>query len=297
MYELKYINDNDMTFDFSPKNNIAISRTIGLTGNNTSFEENQSFNSVGTAIETVGTQSKEIEINGEILGDSLFLKKQMTQTISPLNRGRLYFNDLFFIDVIPVKTPVLEQYKNFAKFSIVLKAPYPFWRYREYTKVGLGYVIPRFRFPVNYSKPHRFGEVVVTKIQNVFVNGDIDSDINFTFESRGYVLNPKITNVYTQEFIKLNIEINENDIIKVYRDSSRLLRVELIQGTKTKDVFYSLDENSRLFKVEAGNNFLELSADKGENLLTITLEIYDVYLGVWDGLQRIQQRATPFINS
>lgn len=278
-----------MEIELSYENNIAISRTIGLTGNNVNFEESQSFNHVGTAIERFATGSKEIEINGEILGDSILLKQQITRTVTPLKRGRLYFNDVFFLEVIPVKTPVVEQYRDNAKFSIVLKAAYPFWRFRELTSVGLGYVMPRFKFPVNYSEPHRFGESIITGIHNVFINGDITSDLNFTFRARGYVKNPVITNVYTQEFIKLNTEMQTNDVIRVYRDSSRLLKVELTRNDVTSDYFSVLDEGSRLFSAEPGDNFLELAATDGNKLVLVTIELYDTYLGVWDGLQRIQQ--------
>lgn len=292
MYKLKYVNYNDLEVELSYENNIAISRTIGLTGNTVNYSENQSFNHVGTAIDRFAANSKEIEINGEILGDTMLLKQQLTRTISPLVRGRLYFNDIFFIEVIPVKTPTIEQFYDNAKFSIVLKAAYPFWRYKEMTTVGLGYVLPRFRFPVNYAEPHRFGEKLVTRIHNVYVNGDITSDLNFTFRSRGYVENPVITNVYTQKFIKLNTTMLTNDIIRVYRDSSRLLRVELTRNNIISDAFNVLDEDSKLLYADPGDNFLELQADEGENLVLVNIEIYDTYLGVWDGIQRIRSGSS-----
>lgn len=297
MYKLKYVNYDDLETELSFENNIAISRTIGLTGNAVSYEESQSFNHIGTAIERFSTKSKEIEISGEILGDTLLMKRQITRTISPLKRGRLYFNDVFFLEVIPVSTPTIEQYLENAKFTIVLKAAYPFWRFREMTTVGLGLVLPRFKFPVDYSKSHRFGEKIESGIHNVFVNGDIISDINYTFVARGFVKNPVITDVYTQKFIKLNTEMEQNDVIRVHRDSSRLLRIELTRDNKTTDIFGVLDEGSRLFFASPGDNYLELKSEDGNNLIIVNIEVYDTYLGVWDGIQRIQQGVSKAVVS
>lgn len=297
MYSLKYINSDGLEIDLNYNNDIAISRTIGLTGNINNYNESQAFNHVGTAIERFSTASKEIEINGEIIGNTLNKKQQITRAITPLKRGTLYFNDIFFIDVVPVKSPTFEQFRYNAKFSIVLKAPYPFWRYKDVTTLGLGYFLPRFKFPVNYAVPHRFGEKIETNIYRVNVNGDIASDINYTFMADGYVKNPKVINVETGEFIRLNIDLLIGDEIRVYRDLSRLLRVELIREELTTDVFYALDEESRLFTVDAGENILELKADEGINAFLVKIEIYDTYLGVYDGLQRLQpENTTTFID-
>ena len=112
-------------------------------------------------------------------------------------------------------------------FKMQFYAPFPFFSAFTESSYLLGGITKCFRFPVNYSKPHRFGSRGTEKYVNVLNSGDVRVPYKLTLRSEGVSTNPIITNLATFSFIKINGVINIGEYITIYRDRNNVLRSRL----------------------------------------------------------------------
>ena len=142
-------------------------------------------------------------------------------------------------------------------------APFPyFYTFAEDHNL-IGEIIPSFRLPVNYSKPHRFGTRSFDRYTNVVNPGDIRVPFKLVLRSEGFCTNPTVSNMQTFSFLRINGSISAGEYITIYRDNNNVLRVELTQGDVVTDVIDWLDDESSLFELEPGDNLISASDNFG----------------------------------
>ena len=282
MYTAKFENSNGKIFYFGYKYG-NIFDIDGLTGLDVSVSMSQGFNQVGETVENLSVESNQLEISGILLGESKESKRKMLSVFAPLQKGKLTFENKYFIDCVVKKTPIITIDKNDAKFELVLVAPYPYWQKSNIKSFVSGGYTPAFSFPVNYALPHIFGE----KNQNAFMtcnnDGDVEAFYKLEFRSLSETTNPYIINVETQEFLKLNTTVTADDKITVYRSGGRLV-VEKVTNDIATDAFSALDEDSDLMYMHVGNNLIKADADNGADQLISTITFYDIVVGVYEGI-------------
>jgi hypothetical protein len=160
--------------------------------------------------------------------------------------------------------------KNNGLFKMQFYAPFPYFSTFEENHNLIGGIIPTFRLPVNYSKPHRFGTRSADRYTNIFNNGDIRVPFKLVLRSEGICTNPTVTNMTSFAFLKINGTLNAGEYITVYRDNSNVLRAELTQGNVVTDVIDWLDDESSLFELESGDNLISASDEQGGVSLVVS---------------------------
>ena len=283
MYPLKYVSDSGVTIQLGRGTPYRVTKVEGLNGVETKIETSQGFEQVGETIDTLTTGGNTIKVNGKINPFTSDLGNAMTDAILPMSTGRLYIDDKYWIDVAVKNAPAIAQALRSATYSFRLYAPYPYWKSVQKNTYQLGGSIGGFRFPVNYSTPHHFGQRSSALFLNCINNGNVKTDFILTLYAKATLSNITITNAQTQEYIGINTEMQGGDYVYMYRENNQLRCVRERNNVET-DIFSTVDEDTDLFFMNVGDNVLRAEAETGGNNLVVQVDFYNTKSGVFYGV-------------
>lgn len=266
MYEVIFQNDNGKIFTFGPNGGNWFGMNIG-NGLEVTLGKSQGFAQVGETVETQSIGGRSIDVTGMFFGDIVGGKNSLRNICAPLSSGRLIFQKTHYIRVYVKAAPTFSAVKNNGLFKMQFYAPFPFFSAFQERYFLIGGVVPGFRFPVNYGRPHRFGTRSNERYVNVINSGDVRIPYRLVLRSEGVSTNPTLTNITTFAFLKINGTINIGQFITIFRDNSNVLRAELTDGNRVTDVITWIDDESSLFELEPGDNLISANDDEGGKAL------------------------------
>lgn len=261
MYEVIFENDNGKKFIFGPAGSNWFGMNIG-DGMEVTLGKSQGFSQVGETVETQSVAGRPIDVTGQFYGNIVSHKNALRSVCAPLSSGRLVFQKTHYIRVYVKAAPTFSAVKNNGLFTMQFYAPYPYFRSFEEKVFRLGGVTKQFRFPVNYSQPHRFGTRSANRYTNVINSGDVSVPFRLELHSTGVSTNPAVTNLTTFAYLKLNGQLNAGDVAVIYRDDNSVLRAELVSGGVTTDIIAWVDDESSLFELASGDNLIQANDDE-----------------------------------
>ena len=282
MYSCKFISENGTVFLLDTTNNIVFD-IDGLSGISVNHTMSQGALQIGESISTKSVGSKSLAVTGVIFKNIAETKKQMRRVFAPFATGKLIFNNEYFINVSVKDAPTFSPIANRGNFTMRLLAPYPFFKKMETKTSLIGGVVKKFRFPINYSTPHKFAERSNIRYINVYNDSDVETDFNLSIQTDSVSNNPYITNLNTFETLKINRTIYQGEKIEVYRNADGVLEVVLIdENGNAENIFADLDEKSDLFVMHVGDNLILSSDDDGGTTLTTYITFNEIVVGVFD---------------
>lgn len=218
-------------------------------------------------------QPREMAISGFFLlsRSNNMLERKLRRVFNPKLSGVLTFHALDFvrqIDAMPLAIPEINKQGRRGIFNIELIAHNPFWREAERMEF-LALLKPLFHFPVAIPAGGlMFGMRAPTQQTEIENIGDVETGFRVVFKARGTVINPGITNVMSEETIKILYEMAKDDVIEVISQPGR--KQVLINGIKS---FQYLDRmNSTFFSLTPGKNIMGYRAD--ENTVNLDVIVY-----------------------
>lgn len=107
-------------------------------------------------------------------------------------------------------------------------------------------------------------------------DGDVPTGVQIQFvAARGPVKNPKITDIKSGKYMRINVDMQEGDVLLL--DTNERHQIITLNG----DNYYQhIDRKSEPFQLEAGKNYLEYDADEDYTNLDVNLYYTPKYLGV-----------------
>lgn len=266
MYEVIFQNDNGKVFTFGPNGGNWYGMNIG-NGLEVTLGKSQGFAQVGETVETQSIGGRSIDVTGMFFGDIVGGKNNLRNVCAPLSSGRLIFQKSHYIRVYVKAAPSFSAVKNNGLFKMQFYAPFPFFSAFQESYFLIGGVVPSFRFPVNYGRPHRFGTRSNERYVNVVNSGDVRIHYRLVLRSEGVSTNPTLTNITTFAFLKINGIINIGQFITIFRDDNNVLRAELTDGNQVTDVITWIDDESSLFELDPGDNLISANDEEGGKAL------------------------------
>ncbi|MBQ9249877.1 MAG: phage tail family protein [Oscillospiraceae bacterium] len=107
-------------------------------------------------------------------------------------------------------------------------------------------------------------------------DGDVPTGVQIQFvATRGSVTNPKITNTGTGQYMRVNVVMQQGDILLI--DTNDRHQVITLNGV---NYYQHIDRKSEPFKLAVGDNYLEYDADENYTNLDVNLFYTPKYLGV-----------------
>lgn len=269
VFEAVFENDNGKVFTFGPKGSNYFGMNIGEAVEIT-LGTSQGFSQIGETVETMSAGGRAIDVTGKLFGNIVERKNALRNVCTPFATGRLVFNGTHYIRVYVKSPPSFSPVKNNGLFKMQFYAPFPYFSTFGESHNLIGGIIPDFRLPVNYSKPHRFGTRSSDRYTNIVNSGDIRVPFKLVMRSEGICTNPTVSNLQNFAFLRINGTLNSGEYITVYRDNSNVLRAELTQGNVVTDVIDWLDDESSLFELEPGDNLISATDEQGGVSLVIS---------------------------
>jgi hypothetical protein len=291
---LTLINSRYTRIGFSPRSvyHVNIKDVTGISDVQNEIFETSSIWQDGTTYLGSQVSPRNIEIAGSInerdrdIADRL--RRELIQALNPKHPVTLAYEsgggkwliDCRVENVAISKPPLLN------KFVIQLACTYPFWRDELETRNDVLSWKSNFEFPVPdglelfYSdEAWEIGYREPSLIVNVFNGGDITTGIRVEFKANSALSNPAIYNIDTQEFIKLNVNMDAGDVIAVFTGYGEK-RVVSIKNGVNADAYDVLDVDSTYMQLYVGDNLFRYEA--GSNIENLEVSIYhnNYYLGV-----------------
>lgn len=282
MYRCKFISENGTVFLLDTTNNISFDAD-GLSGISVNHTMSQGALQIGESISSKSVGSKILTVKGVIFKNIAETKKQMRKVFAPFATGKLIFNNEYFINVSIKDAPTFSPIATRGNFTMRLLAPYPFFKKMETKTSLIGGVVKKFRFPINYSTPHKFAERSNIRYINIYNDSDVETDFRLSIQTDSVSNNPYVTNLNTFETLKINRTIYQGEKIEVYRNADGVLEVVLIdENGNAENIFADLDEKSDLFVMHVGDNLILSSDDDGDTTLTTYITFNEIVVGVFD---------------
>ncbi|MEC0110401.1 phage tail family protein [Paenibacillus taichungensis] len=141
-------------------------------------------------------------------------------------------------------------------FTINFICPDPYFTDVSQISKGLRFEEGGMMFPLRLPTQFAFAS-----FRGIFQNdGDVPTPVEIHY--KGPALNPVVTNETTGEYIKINYDLGENDVLEINTAFGKK-RVEVVNldGTRT-NVFHWIDLGSTFFQLDVGQNSLVYDSDR-----------------------------------
>jgi phage-related protein len=234
-------------------------------------------------------ESRDIDISGFIKErdpDKLRAhRRKLARILNPQMSAILTYQYGSFTRVIScrsVNAPVITKPAGsiYTGFSVQLVCLNPFWREVAEKRDDIAAWIGSLEFPVDIPEGGmQIGYRQPSLIVNVYNGGDVQTGIRIEFQALGDVTDPIITNVDSQEFIRLNITLQDGDVLTLSTGYSDKW-AKLYRDGVTTDALRYVDVDSTFLQLAPGDNLIRYDAEQGLSNLEVSIFHNNLYLGV-----------------
>lgn len=290
--KLTYTNEREESIVFSPASSYHVNfkDVTGLSDVRNALYSTNSMGQDGDTYLGYRIESRDIDIVGHIKERdrqaAQSLRRKLNRILNPQYEATLTYEFGSFKRVIGCKiddAPLFKRKPIFEQFTIQLSCLNPFWREEAETREDIATWIGGFEFPVpdglQLFEGWQIGYRQPSLIVNVYNRGDVKSGIRIEFRALGALSNPQLLNVNTQEYIKLNIDLEAGDVLTVSTGYGEKA-VNLKRGDVTTDAFRYLDVDSSYLQLAVGDNLFRYSASSNVENLEVSIYHNNLYLGV-----------------
>lgn len=283
MYSCKFVSDNGKTFEFDYSKGVIFDVNIG-DGLSVNIGTSQGFSQIGETVENQTVGSRDLTVEGKITAENTSsIKNSLRKIFTPFQYGYFYFNNAYKIRCYVADTPTFSPVKNKTDFSLRLFCPYPYFSTLEEKNEELGVeIMPMFRFPTRLNS-FRFGTSQRLAYKSVNNNGDVSIPYELIIIASVQVNEITVTNIETLEFIKLNGTVKAGEQVRIYRDGDNVLQIELTNADgETSDIISYLDDDSTLFELKPGTNWLSVTDNTGGTGLKVQILYSEAVVNLYE---------------
>lgn len=276
MYKAKITTDAGKSFSFSYENGVLFDISP-LSGATVNVGTSQGFGQVGETIQALTVGGVKRNITGKLLSEKT--AREMLSALPALSRGKLWYNDTYYCDIVVTRTPeILFKKTGERPFSMQVYCDTPFWRHKNATTYIVNGYTAAFSFPVVYDT-HVFGVKTTGAFTNCINHGDVIAPIDCTFSALSDVTGYGIINAATGEILKFNDTLNAGETVSVKRHSG-MVTAEKTTPDGVVSVLSLMTDDSNLLSLAAGDNVFKAIADENDEYLTVAVNVRPAYMGV-----------------
>lgn len=242
----------------------------------------------GGIVDNKRISQRSITLTVEYIGKDMLKERQnIIEIFNPMNSGSL------LVEYIHNENKILREIEyeieNFKivqqniydtlSFTLSLICPDPFFKDKDESAKTLavwegGLTFP-FSFPVNFGC-----KTIEAEERGIELNvlGHVDTPVEIEF--KGPAKSPKITNETTGEYIKINQEIKEDEILYINTAYGNK-KVRIVDEKGSRNAFNYIDLKSTFFSLKPGKNRINYSNDDDTlNQQSVTVRYKNRYLGI-----------------
>ena len=176
------------------------------------------------------------------------------------------------LEILPMSWPV--------KALISLLCPQPYFEALQEILTDISFIEFSFAFPLDLRATGiAFGTVHPSEAINIFNPGDISIGMRIRYVANGTVVNPKLVNTQTLQFIELQTILQAGDVLVITTEVGKK-RIERIRNGVNENLFNALVIGSTFLQLDEGDNVLYATSQSGSSFLFTEISFRPKYSGV-----------------
>lgn len=288
-----YENERGISIELNREGPLFLSSVEGFGGLEADIVSSKSAYQDGISISKTILKDRILTLNCYLSIDNeqqrYILKKKLYNAFNPKVAGHIkIYTDAGQLrgasNLRVIQAPLFDDdYKglnDLVSFQIQLAMPLPYFEDLVENKVEFGSEVGNFFF--DWELKEEGNELSIknnSNVVNIFNSGDCEVPLKLVFKASSNVKNPRIYNVYTKEFIKINKTMEAGEIITITTNKGNK-RVESILNGKTSNIFNNLDIQSDFIWLDIGDNVIAYDAEEMVEQLEVSIYYTNYYLGV-----------------
>ena len=288
-----YENERGISIELNREGPLFLSSVEGFGGLEADIVSSKSAYQDGISISKTILKDRILTLNCYLSIDNeqqrYILKKKLYNAFNPKVAGHIkIYTDAGQLrgasNLRVIQAPLFDDdYKglnDLVSFQIQLAMPLPYFEDLVENKVEFGSEVGNFFF--DWELKEEGNELSIknnSNVVNIFNSGDCEVPLKLVFKASSNVKNPRIYNVYTKEFIKINKTMEAGEMIAITTNKGNK-RVESILNGKTSNIFNNLDIQSDFIWLDIGDNVIAYDAEEMIEQLEVNIYYTNYYLGV-----------------
>jgi len=285
MYKLIIENQRGQQIELTHNDKFTIEKITGLTPPSAEISVSENIGD-GSEFKHERTSKRNIVIDMYINGDVETNRIELYNYIKNGKYTKIYFENgkrSVWIEGY-VETLEIDNFTMNTTCQISILCPDPWWKDIKEAINSINTIKGNFYFPFYTVEPIPFSTYEIIQILNLINKGDISSGMTIEIFARGTIVNPRIYNRETTEFIGLGDSENPftllpNDKVVITTHTNNK-KIKLIRNATETNIFNYLTPDSVFLQTEAGDNVFTYTADSGNEYIDITFKHYSQYEGV-----------------
>ena len=286
---IKYENANGKQIELS-SDKYRLTSINGVGGPDTDVQTQKAAYQDGTTYIDTLLENRDIDFEIAIIAidnEELYeLRRHLVEVFNPkLGPGTLtyeYHGKKRKIQTVTDKAPEFPSTLNrrYQPAIVNLICPDPCWQEVELRGERLGDLVEKMTFPLMLSPTEPYDTTFGRRgYEALLVNGgDVDCPVTIVF--RGPAEQPQITNLTTDEFIKVNQTLQSNERLEVTTEFGNK-RAEIIDDDgNVQNAFHYLDLESTFWQLKPGDNYITFFADVDRDQAAVTIRYRNRYVGI-----------------
>lgn len=286
-----YNKNKSITLDrYTPP--LVLQETEGLHGLSTDLKTFRSIMQTGVSVQASLIRERIVSIRGAIVYEDFAekeqLKKMIYSTFNPSFAGDMRIitdnnTEYNLKEVYIEEAPVFEEKLNGANiefFNISFTCPNPFLLGKD-KKISLQNETGNFKFDWEILKEGvALSYIDANAIKNCINNGDMETPVKVVIRSRGYMLDPYVININSNEAIYLNYSLKAGERIEITTAYGNKKVKHFTADNIETDIFKYIDLNSTFFNLKLGDNLIKYGAKRNQESMTVDVYYNERYLGL-----------------
>lgn len=246
-------------------------------------------NQIGVYVTGTTLETRDVKIVGWVVGETEAELKKKKQFLNALINPQQPIDikvDEYILQMLPnnsirYSVNYSENNEVMCKFQIDGYCPDPLFKTESESKTVAASTIPKFKFPLIIPKPK--GIIMGLRQPSLIVaienKGAVPVGMKIIFTANGTVLNPKIVNVNTQQFFKINKTLVAGESITANTNIGEKKIIGSLNGVDL-NYFKYRDLDSTWMQLVVGDNLIRYDADANLDALQVSIYHNDKYLEV-----------------
>ena len=282
MYNVILENENGEQLDLMHHKDMICINIDGATSITATLNETENANIDGSTINSERIDSRPINLTVRILNNYGECRTKLYQHAVIKKGVKLSLvNDVRSIYIEgKVKSIECDPWTQNQQMTISILCPEPYFNEIMALEAEFSNIINLLHFPLAIeSKGIPFGEITDIEQVEVVNVGEVDTGLEFILRALGEVKNPKIIDMKTGRFLRLEYTMQPNEVVHI----GTIDKQKYIKSTyhdEETNIIGNFDLSSTWLIAKVGVSNFTYAADEGDDKLEISIKFKNKYLGI-----------------
>lgn len=282
MYNVILENENGEQLDLMHHKDMICVHIDGATSITATLNETENANIDGSTINSERINSRPINLTVRILNNYGECRLKLYQQAVIKKKVKLSLvNDVRSVYIEgQVKSIENDPFTQQQQMIISILCPEPYFDEMVALEEEFSNIVKLLHFPLAIdAKGIPFGEITDIKQVEVINVGEADTGFEIVLRALGEVENPKIINMKTGEYLRLNHTMMPNEVINICTIDKNKSVISIFNN-QISNIIGKLDLSSTWLIAKVGVSNFTYTADSGENKLDVSIKFKNKYLGI-----------------